>query len=93
MAKPCMTCARPEAEAAILAGSPYSAVSKRFKISDDALRRHMKEHLAKGVTAAGVANVDEWRRMAGKLYEALAPWPEARQAAADVLANYDGVDD
>ena len=87
MPRACRTCATPQAEAALLMGEPYSAVSKRFGISDDALRYHMARHVAQGGAASG-ASLDEWRDFAGELYDALAPWPEARQAAADRLREW-----
>jgi hypothetical protein len=84
----CRTCAEPAAEAALLAGEPYSAVVKRFGISDDALRYHMANHVSETVGAAAGASLDEWRAFAGQLYDALAPWPDARQAAADRLREW-----
>lgn len=87
MPRACRTCAEPSAEAALLAGEPYSAVAKRFSISDDALRKHMANHVtgSGGMGANAGASLDEWRAFAGELYDALAPWPDARQAAADRL--------
>ncbi|HXH06002.1 MAG TPA: hypothetical protein VNI83_05355 [Vicinamibacterales bacterium] len=95
MPRACRTCATPAAEAAIVAGEPYSKVAKHFGISDDALRYHMRLHYeppAAGSSprssAVGGADLDTWRAFAGELYDALAPWPDARQAAADRLREW-----
>ena len=95
MPRACRTCAMPAAEAAIVAGEPYAKVAKHFGISDDALRYHMRLHYegparaaAPTTSAVGAANLDEWRAFAGELYDALEPWPDARQAVADRLRGW-----
>lgn len=93
MPKSCRTCAQPDAELAILAGEPYSVVSKRFGISDDSLRRHMQNHrdAERPIGPAGAsegAELDDWRRFCGQMYDALAAYPKARQIVADRLAKY-----
>jgi hypothetical protein len=89
----CRTCQQPEAEAAVLAGEPFSVVAKRFGISKQALRNHMANHVGSGGTGAMAGmELDEWRRFCGEMYDALAPWPDARQAAADAIRRLVGDD-
>jgi hypothetical protein len=89
MGRQCITCEVPDAEAALLAGEPYSLVSARFGISDDALRNHMRNHVNQGITASSTSTTEEWRQFAGTIYDALAPWPEARIAVADKLRAFE----
>ena len=55
MPRRCTICAHPqreEIEEAILNGVPYSAISRRFNVGRDSVRRHAKSHLPKRLAAA-----------------------------------------
>jgi hypothetical protein len=69
MARPCSVCAHPERSAidkALVGGTPYRAVARQFRVSDDALARHrvahLPERLAQAQDAAEVAEATDLLR-------------------------------
>ena len=65
MPRRCSICARadlPEVEAAILQGEPFRGIARRFETSDDAIRRHAGNHIAKKLARAADLDADSLLR-------------------------------
>jgi hypothetical protein len=72
--RPCSVCASPRREAiesAIVAGSGFRAVSRRFEIGRHALQRHARTHLRHELAAAEEKRQEERGAQAGTLLDRL----------------------